>query len=111
MQTGNGKGKERDREREKKRRSIYSEREFLAKSEMQTCLPKNTFVSTPNSLCPYFQMFDRMFADAPPINQNKKVSKHNFSIIHLVKTLNSHFQLYRHTTKLAHYDTRMPLFV
>ena len=45
----------------------------------------------PHSLCPYFQIFDRTFffflADAPPISQNKAVSKANVSIIHLVRTV------------------------
>ena len=27
----------------------------------QTCLPQNTFVSTPKSIRPYFQIFDRIF--------------------------------------------------
>ena len=46
----------------------------------QTCLPQNTSVSTPNSLWIFF-------ADAPPINQNKTVSKVTFFIIHLVRTV------------------------
>ena len=29
--------------------------------EAQTCLPQNTSVSNPNSLCPYFQIFDQIF--------------------------------------------------
>ena len=74
----------------------------------QTCLPQNTSVITPNCLCPYFQvwLYDRIvslfclvpfcflfcfvvgfFADAPPINQDKKVSKDNFSIIYLLRTV------------------------
>ena len=54
----------------------------------QTCLPQNTSVSTPNSLCPYFQIFlTRYFVDVPLISQNKSVSKVNFSIIHLVRTM------------------------
>ena len=95
----------------------------------QNCLPENTFVSTPNSLCPYFQIFDQIFvvvvvvvADAPPTNQNQKKVKIQFSyhspcmnsvwtqIFNSTECVNSHFQLYRCTTKLAHYDTRTPLF-
>ena len=56
---------------------------------LQTCLPQNTSVRTPNSLCPYFQIFDQIFlcADTPPISQNEAVSKVNFSTIHLVRTV------------------------
>ena len=55
----------------------------------QTCLPQNTSVYTLNSQCPYFQNFHRIFflADAPTISQNKAVSKVNFSIIYLVRTV------------------------
>ena len=76
-------------------------------SLMQTCLPKSTFVSTPNSLCPYFQIFLQDFYYAPPINQTqKKLSKDNFSLIHLYEQcVNSYFQLYRCSAKLAHYET------
>ena len=56
----------------------------------QTCLPQNTSVCTPNSLYPYFQIFDLFFfflADVPPIIQNEAVSKKFFfPIIHLAKT-------------------------
>ena len=45
-------------------------------------------VPSPNSLCPYFQIFDHIFfADAPPISQNEALSNVNFSIIHLVRTV------------------------
>ena len=76
-------------------------------SLMQTSLPKSTFVSTPNSLCPYFQIFLQDFFYAPPINQTqKKLSKDNFSLIHLYEQcVNSYFQLYRCSAKLAHYET------
>ena len=44
---GGGGGEEREREREN---GILS----------QTCLPQNTSVSSPNCLCPYFQILDRI---------------------------------------------------
>ena len=56
--------------------------------QAQTCLPQNTSVRTLNSPCPYFQIFDQIFfADASPISQNEAVSKVNFFIIHLVRTV------------------------
>ena len=33
----------------------------------QTCLPQNTFVSTPNSLCLYFLIFDRILTGCTTI--------------------------------------------
>ena len=59
----------------------FKKKHFLS----QTCLPQNTSVSTPNSLCPCFKFLARFFAEAPPISQNKTVSKVNFSVIHLVR--------------------------
>ena len=50
----------------------------------QTCLPKNTSVRTTNSLCPYFQIFDRIFLRMHHQSVMKKVT---FSIIHFVRTV------------------------
>ena len=49
----------------------------------QTCLPQNTSVHTPNSHCPYFQIFDQTFCGCTT-NQSTQNSV-NFSIIHLVR--------------------------
>ena len=48
-------------------------------------------------------------ADAPPTNQDKKVSKDNFSIS-FKNSVRTHIFNKTCTTKLAHYDTRTPLF-
>ena len=54
----------------------------------QTCLPQNISVCTPNSLCPYFRIFDRIIVLMhPPISQNEAVSMVNFSIIRLVRAV------------------------
>ena len=58
----------------------------ITSSQGQTCLPLVTSVSSPNSLFLCFQIFDQLFVDAPPsTNHKKKVSKANFSGIHLVR--------------------------
>ena len=57
------------------------------------------FVSTPNSLCPYLQIFDRMFCGCTT-NQSKqnKCQRSIFLSFILQQCVNSHLQLYRHTT-------------
>ena len=50
----------------------------------QTCLPKNTSVRATNSLCPYFQIFDRIFLRMHHQSVKTKVT---FSIIHFVRTV------------------------
>ena len=50
----------------------------------QTCLPRNTSVHTTNSLCPYFQIFDRIFLRMHHQSVKTKVT---FSIIHFVRTV------------------------
>ena len=62
-------------------------------------------------MCLDFQIFDLIFADTPPINQNKTGQSTIFlSFILQEKCVNSHFQLYRHTTKLVCYNTWTTLF-
>ena len=46
----------------------------LHQTLQQTCLPHNTSVSTPNSLCPYFQIFDQIFVCGCTTNQSKQNS-------------------------------------
>ena len=64
-------------------------------------------VSTPNCLCPYFQIFDQLFfVDAPPINQNKKKCQRTIFLSFILKEecVNSHCQYYRRAVKLVLYD-------
>ena len=60
---------------------------FVQNSKLQTCPLQNAFVSTPNSLCLNFQIFDQLFfADAPPV-KTKQYQEVNFSIIYLLRTV------------------------
>ena len=42
--------------------------------QLQICLPQNTSVHTLNSLCPYFQIFERFFVCGCTTNQSKRSS-------------------------------------
>ena len=57
---------------------------------LQTCLPHNTSVSTPNSLCPYFLIFYQIFLCMHHQSIKTKMSTVNCSIIHLVRTVCEH---------------------
>ena len=59
---------------------------------MQTCLPQNTSVRTPNRLCLYFKIFDLIFfADAPPKQNSVKGQCFDHSASK-IQCVNSHLQ-------------------
>ena len=60
-----------------------------------TCppLPHSTSVSTPISMCPYFQTFDQIFCTRMH-DQSIKAKKCQRTILYLSSCKNSHFQLY-----------------
>ena len=65
---------------------------------VQTCLAQNTSVSTPNSLCPYFQIFDQIFCRCTTSQSKQNSVKAQFFYHSSCKNcVNSHLQLYRCT--------------
>ena len=72
---------------------------ILETAKLQTCPSQNTSVPTPNSLYPYFQIFDQIFCRCTT-NQSKQNSVKGQFFYHssCKNCVNSHLQLYRRTT-------------
>ena len=58
------------------------------KLQLQTCQPQNTSASTPNSLCPYFQILTGFSCGCTTNQPNKKMSKNTFSQIVSLNVIN-----------------------
>ena len=75
---------------------------FISNSNFQTCPSQNTSVNTPNNLCLYFPIFDRIFCGCTT-NQSKQNSvKVIFSIIHCKNSVWTHIFNY---TDALHFTT------
>ena len=75
---------------------------WLENLDLQTCLPQSTSVSTPNSMCPYFQISDGFFSmhhQSIKTKQKSVKGQHFYNSLQ-EQCVNSHFQLYRRTTEL-----------